>query len=416
MKRPTFALTAIGIAMVLAGCGISQSNHNTFTTKTLPVTSATTPTTKSTAKKPSLKLVELTKNNWINIHMINTDVGWGVVYSTKGATVVRTTDGGKSWFNVSPNGTSADTPNGVDFINEDTAWITIQPVSQSTNTFQTYLMLYHTNNGGQTWSSMRVSGNDQPPIQETEISIVKPSTIYIDIVPEHGMNSLPGQLAVSNDGGTSWKTVNTPSNVQLGGSLQFVTSSTGWLSTSNSTTGDYQLYQTFDGGKSWNEHQVPTPSQYQGDKASLSLPQFSATNPNVGIMEAYFQGQGNVVEHRGIYSTSDAGKSWSFVGPMPGQAGLASFPTTSIGVAIPLSTTKTFPTLYETTNGGNSWTPVSLPQTPFSTLLQNYIPSQLDFVSKSVGWIVWGPRRGGTATDQVWETKDGGHTWTKDWP
>ncbi|QSO46326.1 WD40/YVTN/BNR-like repeat-containing protein [Alicyclobacillus mengziensis] len=345
--------------------------------------------------------------------MINSKVGWGVVYSTKGATVVRTADGGKSWFDVSPRGTRIDTPDGVDFINEETAWMTIQPVSQSTHAFKTYLMLYHTNNGGQTWSSMKVLGNNQPPIQETEISIVNPSTIYIDIVPEHGMNSMPGQLTVSDNGGTSWRTVTTPSDVQLGGSLQFVAPSRGWLSTSNSTTGNYQLYQTLDGGTSWHKHPVPVPPQYQGDKASLSLPQFSAANPNLGILEATFQGQGSVIEHRGIYSTSNAGRSWSFVGPLPGQAGFVSFPNTRIGAAIPLSSSKTFPTLYETTDGGESWTSVALPRAPFSTLLKNYVPSQLDFVSKNVGWMVWGSRRGGSATEEIWNTTDGGRTWTK---
>ena len=83
--------------------------------------------------------------------------------------MVHTTDGGKSWFNVSPNGTSIDTPHGVDFINERTARVTVQPVSQSTKTFKKYLMLYRTNNGGQTWNSVRVLGNNQSPIQATEI-------------------------------------------------------------------------------------------------------------------------------------------------------------------------------------------------------------------------------------------------------
>lgn len=415
MKRSILVITSIGIATVLAGCGISQPNNNTSDANTLPVNS-TTATTNTTAKKSIPKPVKLTKNNWINIHMVNDSVGWGVIYSTnQGAAIVHTTDGGKSWYDVSPKGTSIDTPNGVDYINGKTAWITIQPVSQSSNTYKPYLMLYHTKDGGQTWSSTKISYSSQIPVYQTEISVINSSIIYMDVIPQHGMNSMPGQLMVSHNDGATWSTVKTPRFLQLGGAVQFLSRTDGWLSTSNSTTGNYQLYETTNGGKAWSAEHVPIPSQYTGDAASLSLPQFSETNPNNGTMQANFQGQGSVIEHRGIYSTNNAGKSWSFVGEISGQAGLVSFPSTAVGVAIPLSSTKTFPTLYETTNSGKSWVHFSLSQSPFSTLLQNYTPSQLDFVSKDVGWVVWGPRRGGAATNQVWETKNGGHTWMKVW-
>lgn len=416
MKRAMLGLGAIGIATALAGCGISQPiSHNGSVVNT-PATNSGNASSNTTVKKLNPKPVKLTKDNWINIHMMNDNVGWGIVYSTnQGATVVRTTDGGESWNNVSPKGTGADTPNGVNYMNGNTAWITIQPVSKSSNTYKPYLILFHTENGGQSWSSTRIAMTSQIPVYQTQISVVNSATIYMDVIPEHGMNSMPGRLMVSHNDGSSWQTVHTPSSLPLGGSMKFVSPSVGWLSTSHSTTGYYQVYDTHNEGKSWSKLLVPTPPQYKGDAASLSLPRFSAANPKDATMEANFQRQGSGVEHRGIYTTENAGKTWSFIGEMPGQAGLVSFPSTTVGVAIPLSSTKTFPTLYETTNSGKSWIHFTLPKSPFASLLQNYTPGQLDFVSKNIGWIVWGPRRGGAAPNQLWETKNGGHSWVKVW-
>lgn len=412
MERTILGMVSIGIVMSLAGCGVSQQSNNNGSTPT--ATNTANATMNTTPVKPTHQPVKLTKNNWINIHMVNDRVGWGVIYSTnKGATVVRTIDGGKSWYEVSPHGTSSDTPNGVDYVNGNSAWITIQPVLKSSGLYERVLMIYHTEDGGKTWQSTRMPLHSQFPVYKTHISIVDSEMIYMDVIPQHGMSGMPGQLMVSHDAGQSWSTVRTANNVALGGDVQFTSPTTGWLSTADCTTCNRQLFETTNGGTSWNVNPIPIPNQYKGDQASLSLPTFSSTNPTMGILAARFETQGDVVEHRAIYSTNNAGKSWSFISTMPGQAGLTSFPSTTVGIAIPLSTSKTYPALYETTNSGASWTDVGLPKTPFSTLVQDYTPAQLDFISKNVGWIVWGPRIGGTATNQIWETKNGGHTWTK---
>ncbi|SFU60178.1 hypothetical protein [Alicyclobacillus macrosporangiidus] len=407
-RKGLSGLEALAIAIIVAGCGVSQTNNYTSTSPSLDKT------TNATSQMEYPKPAKLAPDNWINIHMITEDVGWGVLYSTnQGSSVVRTADGGKSWYNVSPSTVMGDV-NGADFPNGNDAWFTVQSVSKPGNTYEPYLILYHTDNGGQTWQSARIHVG-QILVYQTQISVVNDSTIYMDVIPQHGMNSMPGQLMVSRDGGASWSTVKTPNDLPLGGSLQFVNATTGWLSTSNSTTGDYQLFETTDGGTSWREIHVPVPTEFSGEQISLSLPQFSTANANQGILQATFQRYGSLIEHRGIYSTSDAGKSWTFVGEMPGLGGLVSFPSTSVGVAIPLTPSKTFSTLYETTNGGTSWRNITLPKAPFSTLLRNYIPTQLDFVSKSVGWVVWVPKRAGSSTNQIWETTDGGHTWKKVW-
>ncbi|MCL6441842.1 MAG: hypothetical protein K6T83_00005 [Alicyclobacillus sp.] len=419
MKRLRIRLgkSVVKLTTILAGWGaVGFGDYTATASATASSTVATTGTATDTfLAKSSSNVVRLNPGDWINMHMINDKVGWAVLFTADhGGAIIRTTDSGKSWYDVSPIGTSASTPNGFLFINGNNAWFTLQPVTKD-NLSKPYLMLYHTTDGGRTWNSTAIALRSEVPVYQTEISVVNSSTMYMDIIPQHGMNSMPGQLTVSHDGGKSWSIVKTPNDIPFGGSVEFVNATTGWLSTSNSTTSNYRLYETTDGGTAWKEVHVPAPKQFEGYETSLAIPQFSSSDPNNGILQVRFEKQGTMAEHDVVYLTKDGGMTWAFAGEMPGQSGLVSFPTTSVGIEIPLTSSKTLPTLYETTNGGKSWRSVTLPTSPFRTLLKNYIPAQMDFASKSVGWVNWGPRNGESATNQIWMTTDGGHTWKKVW-
>ncbi|RIV26446.1 hypothetical protein D2Q93_04570 [Alicyclobacillaceae bacterium I2511] len=93
MKRTTLGITCVAITTLLAGCGIPQPNNNNTSAKTLPANLTTA--TKTAVAKQSPKTFKLTKNNWIQIHMINASIGWGVVYTPN--QVWETTNGGHTW-------------------------------------------------------------------------------------------------------------------------------------------------------------------------------------------------------------------------------------------------------------------------------------------------------------------------------
>lgn len=419
----TFCSACMVATTVLAGCNTPientpmaitpphSSNTSSLTVRTPTVSSHST---KSTSVKSGT--VKLHLDQWIDIHMMDKLVGWGVVYALQGGTssIVRTTNGGESWQNASPSMFDNHNPNGVNFIDGRQAWFAIQPVSKSGNTYQQVLNLFRTTDGGKSWQSISIPLHSQTPVYKTHISVID-GTIYLDLILQHGMSGMSGNLLVSHDGGKSWSQVSSPNHPPFGGQMQFVNASTGWLSTAGCTTCNRKLYETTDGGKTWAHTSIPIPSQYDGDEVSLSLPQFSSTHPAQGRLVARFETKSSVIEHRAMYATDNGGTSWTFAGDLPGHGGLLSFPSTHVGVVIPMTLNKTFPDLYETTANGKAWTRVRLPKTPFSSLLKTYDPAQLDFVSKDIGFVVWAPRRGGTATDQLWKTTDGGKDWVKIW-
>ncbi len=411
MKRSMSRLTSLCAAAtalaVVTGCGVvfHESSGKAGGIHAAVATGADR--TKPASLGPD---VPLTAANALEPHMKSPDGGWGIIRTTNSSMLVRTTNGGRTWFDVSPKGVARDPNADASFPNERSAWWAVQPQAPG-GAYKPTLYVYHTNDAGRHWTTSRISLDPSVPVQSTQIDVVNRSTVYMDVIPMHGMNSMPGQLMVSHTGGAAWQKVPTPSTLPMGGAIHFVSPQQGWLSTSDCSTCPAHLYRTQDGGRVWTEIRLPSSSAFAGDQASVSLPRFSARHPLVAILPVVWQKPTGVVAHEAIYGTVNGGRTWSLHGATPLLGNLSSFVDTRVVVVLPMTGQKSFTTLRVTTDAGRKWAAVTLPKVPFQTLLPSFVPSQIEFVSSRVGWIVWVPRRGGSAKDQLWKTTDGGKTW-----
>jgi photosystem II stability/assembly factor-like uncharacterized protein len=77
------------------------------------------------------------------IHMVTLTDGWG----TSGRLLLKTVDGGRTWREVTPQAGQADMVTGA-FLDTQNAWV----VFSTANQINTPLTIYHTSNGGLTWT------------------------------------------------------------------------------------------------------------------------------------------------------------------------------------------------------------------------------------------------------------------------
>jgi len=195
----------------------------------------------------NLKIAQMTfttaQNGWILYNQ-------GGIGGAERATVVRTSDGGKTWAvtsTVLPASTDAPPPGklpfggtktGITFLDASTGWIT------GSDSVPNLSWLFITHDGGQTWSQQHLSlPSDASP---ASLSLLPPTFFSATngILP---VGVGPGKtiIYVTHDQGATWKPT-TPVSTSLA-AVDFLDEQHGWLT--DGTT----LLLTGDGGHTWKK-------------------------------------------------------------------------------------------------------------------------------------------------------------------
>lgn len=187
---------------------------------------------------------------------------------------------------------------------------------------------------------------------------------------------------------------------------------TGETWTRNSVSVGDGLYKSTDGGNNWKE--IPG---FENSERIASI----VINPNntdevfVGVLGALWSDS----EDRGVYKTSDGGKSWSkilYVGPSTGVSDILMDPTNPNILFASMwqfrRTAWSFNSggensgLYKSTDGGQSWNKMSngLPTGNLGRIGIAMAPSD----SKIIYAVI---ETGEKATNGLWKSKDAGNSW-----
>jgi photosystem II stability/assembly factor-like uncharacterized protein len=346
--------------------------------------------------------------------MVSPSTGWGL----GGGGIIRTTDGGVHWTDVTPPSNAGP----VYFLDATHAW----------------LFPYRTTDGGKTWQMGESIGS----------SAGSGGLLYFHDANHGWLWSVTNQgdgLFATDDGGLRWARLATnpfatpcgPLPLGSGGDsrrMAFVSVSDGWIArhcgASVGASGG-MLLATHDGGTTWSPQQLPT-----GTAVPVAINDQNAVIFSAGM----FRG-----DNPALLVTSDAGRTWAarrvpvgvdtihFIDPLHGWA--------SVTLANPNGLTpsmrgETVP-LYRTDNGGVTWSRVA-------TNLQRDVPATIDtlagphvydnliedlyFVDLNNGFAVRGgafplptfctpkhptdPPQHCAASAQLLKTSDGGVTWT----
>ena len=334
-----------------------------------------------------------------SIKMFDEKTGWAI---TRNA-ILRTTDGGVHWKDVTPPGHPRIASIDAIFLTSSSAWISMPQASSAT------ILVFRTDDGGQTWQKSSLQSNKSTQVQ---ISAVDSQHAWILNHIGGGPQAEIVEIFRTNDGGKSWARVTRvypastdgPPQGQLpfGGSksgLSFVDAATGWVTGSMPVNNLTWVFRTHDGGSTWQQQALPPLSHATSALLSFTSPTFFTAND--GILPVNFTGQNT--SGFGIYVTHDGGNTWKSVPAAQPPISLATidFIDTNHGWA----TDNEGSNLYVTKDGGEHWTKLAFAFT------SNSLPSfkLLDFVTNEMGWAIGAT---GPNTTVLLKTVDGGHTWT----
>jgi photosystem II stability/assembly factor-like uncharacterized protein len=349
--------------------------------------------------------------------MLDASNGWGIGgLGNVGDHVLRTADGGHTWREVTPPAQPAPDPNQAQpnqatayFADANLAWVVYGNFTTAAPASAT---VWHTSDGGQTWSgSFPIDLSTVPGVeffQPSDLQVLSngKSGWFIAHLGA-GMNH-DYFTVFKTDDGNKWFSIIDPTK---GGpqscrktGMRFINAQTGWL------TGDCQgvapgvfFMRSDDTGASWQNVPLTAPASqpniFMNQNAgcgTYSLHFFDAQNAKVSVSCIILSSGPIITSTNFVYSTADAGQTWT---SSPSPARSLTFLNPPVGWALGTDDPgdPAPHALSQTQDGGQTWTPIK----------QLAWTGQLDFIDAQKGWAV-------AVADQaisLVKTTDGGHTW-----
>ncbi len=326
--------------------------------------------------------------------------GWGVASNDSGY-IVRTTDGGSTWLNVTPPGlTGIGYSSNLSVLDVNTVWVLVPNIDFFTG------RLFRTTDGGNIWSSFDV------PFGGGMLQFLDASTGRILADRGAGAGSQSVELFQTSDGGASWMSVfnddptrpDSSNSLPLSGiknGMTFFDANTGWATGTRPVDGEVYLFVTHDGGISWEQQSVPLPAGYESYQYMPQAPVFFGSTGYLPLT-VYLTGLTEIT----FYSTHDGGITWT---GDPTNANMVIKPGQySFADALHAWCWDGGSTLYFTSDGGQTWGGLATSLDLSGSLSQIvFVPAN---AGQFIGWALTGPDTAGHS--QLYKTTDNGGTWT----
>jgi photosystem II stability/assembly factor-like uncharacterized protein len=334
-----------------------------------------------------------------SVQMVSPWIGWALHWTENPGVIdaaalvpSRTTDGGRTWTDVTPPGVRVTPYTGGDLfaLGTERAWLTIGTT------------LFSTSDGGASWVRLSTI-NDLGVI---DFINARDGWIMQQLGAASGQDAIA--ILRTTDGGRRWSLIaHTPSLVGSGvgkgglttgcdkSGIVFVSRSDGWL-TEYCNGGSLGFLTTHDGGSSWAEQSLPASAASCSDGCGANPPRFFGS---MGFL---------TLTGGGLLVTNDMGATWSVV-KLPAR--LRSFSTIQFvdarhGFLVPARPPGApGHVLYITSDSGVKWTPVK------SNIEFNWYGT-FDFTSPDRA-IMWIPAGDVLGLAPAFRTSDGGNTFAR---
>jgi photosystem II stability/assembly factor-like uncharacterized protein len=383
-------LSLMVCALLLGGCNISVTSFPT--SPEVPAENTEVPPTPvpDTPVPPALDAPPVESPALIDIQFFNELEGWGLTETS----IVRTNDGGVTWYNVTPPdlvevGSTVQTF----FLDKDHAWVQ----KPDFNNFPNNGLLYHTTDGGLNWSI------SSTPFSGGDLSFVDNNRGWM--LADLGVGAGSNAVAVfqTNDAGATWTQTytNDPNlpeasdSLPLGGiksDLVPFNMQTAWVGGVVYSPGTVYLYRTDDGGHTWSPVTLELPDSAENFELGVDRDQMRFVPSQDGFLVVRMSGDST---QTAVYLTNNGGDTWTLTPTLIPEAGQSDF--ISANEAIIYNGEQ----FYVTRDAARTWATVS-PNIVFGDSF-----AAMDFVNLESGWIIT------VAEDQraLYRTQDGGASW-----
>jgi photosystem II stability/assembly factor-like uncharacterized protein len=353
---------------------------------------------------------------WINtLQMVSATKGWALLWTSNPdhdstLAVARTTDGGRTWTDVTPLTAVRALGTGQGLLQAATAeraWFAV-PTSTSGPPGKT--LVFGTLDGGRSW---RKSAGVPDGFDPLALDFVSPNRGWLLESLGAAMQQNPVRLYRSTDGGLRWSLIArsprlagdppTSSGLPLycdKDGLAFATAQAGWITGYCNSLPDAVLV-TSDGGARWATEPLPLPATIC-EQAGCEVPAPQSFGGTTFLEVSHYPAAAYLLVSR------DVGRSWR-VESLPAGAGpypRVRFFSADDGIALSAGSQGTIGRVfYVSTDGGLSWTPVRQGR----HFGGNW--TDFDFVSVDAGiaWVYPGGEP--TAAPPLYRTADSGRTW-----
>ena len=327
----------------------------------------------------------------VQIHFLNELDGWGVTE----AQIIRTNDGGLTWYNVTPPEViEAGYSVGIFTLNNNQVWIQKPDFDNYPNSG----FLYRTSDGGMTWTKFSV------PFSGAHVIFLDNSNGWAlaDLGAGAGSNAVA--IYQTTDGGEIWKQtyINDPNSSEardslpLGGlknGLTPLNMQTAWVTGVTYSSGTVYLYRTDDGGANWSPvTTLPLPSG--AADAELGSEQIAFVTREDAFLTVRVASNESKMA---VYISNDAGNTWSLTPTLIPNGGSADFLSATEAV---IYNGEQF---YITHDAAHTWSIIP-PDVVFGDTFV-----LMDFVNTSTGWVITSDS---TNHRTLYRTSDGGATWS----
>ncbi len=392
---PGPATVAAGITQTfVAGQGqaVGAATPTTAPDATRPPAGAPTDSAADGGARP--RLAPGQPANIIRLNMLDAATGWAVGFAPNDPSeyVLRTTDGGQTWVDVSPP-VAPGTPWAATafFLDANQAWVTLAH-AEAPPLSGTPAVVWHTQDAGQNWSPSQ-------PLNLSDAEYSAPShLLFVDNLRgwllTHvgaGMNHDYVMLFATGDGGQTWSRLADPLSTAPNGlpmscgktDLAFLDAQTGWVAGDcHGVAPGVYFHRTADGGLTWQPQVLPPPpgaaNLFSLETVGCGTYSLRPLPPQTLKAAVYCQDfvSGEVTVW--IYSSADAGQNWD-ASPLPGRDLFFLDANTVWSAAEGDVNDPNAPRhLYRSDDGGQSWADITT---------VNWGP-QLDFIDANTGWAV----------------------------
>jgi photosystem II stability/assembly factor-like uncharacterized protein len=385
-------LCLIVCTLILAGCNISVTSFPSLPQQPPTATPTEVPPTlvPDTPAPPALNAPRVESPALLEIQFLNELDAWGITETE----IVRTNDGGITWYNVTPEDLTETGATVETFLlDNDHVWVQ----KPDFNNFPKNGLLYHTADGGLTWaiSSTPFSSGDLSFIDENH------GWMLADLGVGAGSNAVA--VFQTGDGGATWVQTytNDPNNPESADSLPLggikadlvpVNMQTAWVGGVVYAPGTVYLYRTEDGGRIWLPVALELPAGAENSELSIENDQMRFVSADDGFLVLRISGDSI---QTAVYTTSDGGNTWTLTPTLIPETGMADFLSAEEMI---IYNGEQF---YVTGDAAQTWTTV----TPEIVFGDSFVT--MDFVNPTSGWVV-------TVADNqhsLYRTHDGGTIW-----